>query len=790
MKKILGVLFIVIVVASCSAPKLDFTVAQKSEIVGTASPVKLNTGETVILLQDYINHPEKITSVTVDNGLDLKYDKAAQTVTVIATPDMKSYANLTISIDDIKYNVLLKKSEKRVVNYSFSSEKEIKTISIAGDMNNWKEGETTLEKNSDGVWQTKMVLNPGAYQYQVVMDGKWMLDSDNKNIVDNGMGGENSLLTVKGADEEKLPRLFTMPANPFEVKVGIENSVKDVIVYWNNFKLSSDFINREHNHFVVKIPNQAKSMKRSYIRVWASNDEGVSNSLFVPLESGDVLLNADSVTRSDKHAFIMYFLMVDRFFNGNEENDEPLNTHKVLPIADYLGGDIAGVSEKIDDGYFEWLGVNTIWLSPITQNPTGAYGLWKTPRTKFSAYHGYWPISNTKVDYRFGTDEELHTFVDKAHDNGMNVLLDYVANHVHENHPVYINHPDWATDLYLPDGTMNTEKWDSHRLTTWFDTFLPTLDLRKKEVREAMVDSAVYWVEEFNIDGFRHDATKHIPESFWRLLTRRLKEKVIIPEDKTLYQIGETYGSHELIDSYIGTGMVDGQFNFNMYDAAKNAFAKNDGSLVLLADEMNQSFKTYGYHNLMGYITGNQDKGRFISYAGGDLKFDEDAKLAGWTRNIGVGNKVGYKRLASMMAFNMTIPGVPVIYYGDEFGMPGGNDPDNRRMMRFENLNDNEKVLLITTQQLVHLRKSHLELIYGDTKILKSEKNVLAYLRSYFGKNAVVVFNNSNLEKEIELELPTYANNDLTSAFGQTSVKTKTGMKIKLAPNSFEIFFN
>ena len=87
--------------------------------------------------------------------------------------------------------------------------------------------------------------------------------------------------------------------------------------------------------------------------------------------------------------------------------------------------------------YFSDLGVNTVWLSPITQNPTTPYGQYPNPPTKFSGYHGYWPISSSKVDFRFGTDDEFKTLVDDAHTKNLNVLVDYVANHVHEEHPVY-----------------------------------------------------------------------------------------------------------------------------------------------------------------------------------------------------------------------------------------------------------------------------------------------------------------------------------------------------------------
>ena len=174
------------------------------------------------------------------------------------------------------------------------------------------------------------------------------------------------------------------------------------------------------------------------------------------------------------------------------------------------------------------------------------------------------------MDDRLGSEQAFKELIDIAHENGMNVLLDYVAHHVHQDHLLYKQHPEWTTPLYLPDGTMNTEKWDEHRLTTWFDTFLPTWDFSKPEVVEALTDTAMYWVNNYDLDGFRHDATKHIPEAFWQTLTRKMKSQ----SDKKLFQIGETYGNPELISSYVNSGQMDAQFDFNLYDAMVDAFAK------------------------------------------------------------------------------------------------------------------------------------------------------------------------------------------------------------------------
>ena len=185
----------------------------------------------------------------------------------------------------------------------------------------------------------------------------------------------------------------------------------------------------------------------------------------------------------------------------------------------------------------------------------------------------------------------------------MNFLLDYVANHVHEAHPLYKEHPDWATNLYLPDGRENTQLWDDERLTTWFDTFMPTLNLEREDVAEAMSDSAAWWVLNSNIDGFRHDATKHIPLSFWRLLTQKVKRHTA-GTGRRIYQIGETYGSAELIGSYLGSGLIDAQFDFNLYDKAIVAFGKENAGFSDLIQVAEEGLSQYGAHHLMGTITG------------------------------------------------------------------------------------------------------------------------------------------------------------------------------------------
>ncbi|MBI9037970.1 MAG: hypothetical protein JEY97_07550 [Bacteroidales bacterium] len=788
MKRIFTTLIITISIFGCNDNKFDLKYSDESEILGLASPIDLNIDTTSVFLTDFFNNVEKIDSITCEKNENISLSDNNEILTIISNNDLPKLINISCWINGIPYSLLAKKSEKEKVKLSFNPKgKKFKTVQFAGEMNGWNPSSGNM-KNLGNIWQAEFLLNPGTYQYQFVVDENWILDPNNPDSIDNNVGGFNSLLIVGEKNIDKTPILFTEKVLKRKVKIGYKNQVENFMIFWQNFKLPPDFYNVNDNNVLINIPEQAKELERSYIRVWAFNKIGISNDILIPLKNGEVILKAETLNRFDHHSNILYNAFVDRFYNGDTKNDEPVDDPEILPPANYLGGDIVGITQKIKDGYFNDLGINTIWVSPLVQNPKDAFGLWPEPRTKFSGYHGYWPVSFTKIDYRYGTSNELKELVETAHQHGLNVLLDFVANHVHQEHPVYQEHNDWATNLYLPDGSLNTEKWDEHRLTTWFDVFLPTLDLSKPEVVEMLTDSAVFWLEEYNLDGFRHDATKHIPEIFWRTLTKKIKNQIIIPQNKILYQIGETYGNPELISSYVNSGELNAQFDFNVYDDAIAVFARDNESFNRLNTSLEESFKYYGNHNLMGYITGNQDRPRFISLAGGDLSFNEDSKLAGWTREIGVGNPVGYKKLSSLTAFLMTIPGVPVIYFGDEIGDPGGNDPDNRRMMRFENLKKEEKKVKDIATKLIKIRKNNLEFIFGDFETLFVSENNYAFARTYFTDISVVVFNNSNNEKSVTIKIPErFEKTNFKTNFNSEFTFSGTELNVKLPANSFEI---
>ena len=572
-----------------------------------------------------------------------------------------------------------------------------------------------------------------------------------------------------------IPVLPNKPVRQSLISLGYENGKliagffdgvekARLYAYVQNMPISDTYWQKgEDNTWLLDLascPEVAQCAKgRAWLRVFAEDDEYLYNDMLLPLQDGKIVTDASQLNRHDPQAQVLYSLMIDRFYNGNTANDWKLNSPEVLDIVDYQGGDLAGITKKIEDGYFEDLGVNTLWISPITQNPWDAWGLYPFKNgnkydpskkyTKFSGYHGYWPIYATQLDTRFGTPEELRTLLATAHAHNINVVLDYVANHMHINSPTLQQHPDWHTDSILPDGRRNFELWDEARLTTWFDKHIPTLDLERPEVCEQMTDSALYWLANYDLDGFRHDACKHIPEGYWRMLGQKIAKRW---PGRPIWMIGETYGSPELIGSYVKPGMLNAQFDFNVYFTAREALCGVTGMDAVLNNELT-SLKTYGAHHTMGNISGNHDQIRFASIAGGAIDIHAYGKEEGWTQDIGIGDAdKAYKRALLLEVLNMTLPGVPCIYQGDEYAEVGGNDPDNRHMMRFDNLNDKEKAMRAKVAELVHLRRNSLPLLYGDFIPLIDRPHEIIYQRVYLGKRVTVTINRRDLTYQITQE--------------------------------------
>jgi glycosidase len=777
-------LFAVMLLFACKPSLDELPIPGQSLVKEAFIPCTLNPDTTRLVMQDYIPDVSLIEGVSGDSRLSIQLSEDHKTCTIISTDvNVPPLSLLKIKAAGHNYSLLLKRSRKikQQIRYVASSD-TIREVQLAGDINGWTPSVTPFTRNGNN-WELNMMLNPGRYAYLLVVNGRWMRDKENKDSISNGMGGWNSVLNVGAQPHPKRPFIYPSYSTGSLITLNAKNEPEHWLVLWDNFDITG-VLERSGQDWLIHIPDRAKDKPASELRIWSWNRYGVSNDILVPLRYGHAVKKPADVQRKDKWGMSIYFLMPDRFFDGKKDNNHPVADPEIAQRANYLGGDLEGIRQKIKSGYFRQLGFNTLWISPTVANPQTGFVEYPAPHRKYSGYHGYWPVSCTQTDARFGSNEEMRKLVKTAHAAQLNVLVDFVSNHVHQEHPLYRQHPDWFTGIDLPDGRKNIRLWDEYRISTWFDTFLPDIDYSKPEVVNAMSDSAVKWFSMYDIDGFRHDATKHVPEAFWRALTTKIKKQ----QRESVYQIGETFGSRELIGSYVSSGMQDAQFDFNLYFDARSSFLNSEESFEKLASSLQESFDYYGYHHLMGNVSGNHDLPRFISYAGEGLSMQENDKEAGWSREITVKNKNAYKKLAQLIAFNASIPGIPVLYYGDEIGMPGAGDPDNRRMMKFSNLKAEEKAQKELTSKIMNIRKSHMALICGDFDMLHAKGSTMAYGRYYLGNAAFVFFNKSAEKKIIKVKIP--------DAFKAATMKRNFGAKwqlkagyleVELLPYSFEI---
>lgn len=162
----------------------------------------------------------------------------------------------------------------------------------------------------------------------------------------------------------------------------------------------------------------------------------------------------------------IYFLLTDRFYNGNPENDINFDrTDATGPLRGFMGGDIQGITQKIEEGYFSKLGVNAIWFSPVLEQIHGATdeGTGNT-----YAYHGYWTKDWTALDPNFGTKKDLETLVKTAHKHGIRILMDVVLNHTG---PVTEDDPVWPEEWVRTSPPCNFSNYEALRPALWLKTY-------------------------------------------------------------------------------------------------------------------------------------------------------------------------------------------------------------------------------------------------------------------------------------------------------------------------------
>ena len=523
-------------------------------------------------------------------------------------------------------------------------------------------------------------------------------------------------------------------------------------------------LTRTGDHFEVTLPVTNKQVivyKLVVDGIWLADPDN-------PRKTPDGFGQFNSVVRAacdacppraaiDWRDSIMYFVMIDRFSNGDESNDDPINGVE-LP-GQYQGGDFVGLRQKIDDGYFDELGINTLWLTSPIDNANNANP--GSDGHAYSGYHGYWPADLDASESKLGTEAELKAVVDAAHAHGIQVLIDYVMNHVHTQSPVYVQHPDW---FWPNDNGFGGNcvcgsgcNWDNDRIKCWFDPFLPDFNFQNGDARRYSVDNALRWAKRLGVDGFRLDAVKHI-ETSW-LTDVRARVNAEVAWDQRFYMVGETFdGSRDLIKSYVNPdSMLDGQFDFPLRGQILSTLLRRDGSMTDLAGFLSSNDGFYGAGSVMSTFIGNHDVPRVVHMAEDNPLFGawDGGKDRAWSNRPGAPQSASpYQRLAVAYALLFTSPGIPMIYYGDELGMHGAGDPDNRHFMQWDNYLAPQIALRDQIAALAKMRAEHPSTRRGVRQQLGVSQDVLVYKMVDPGDTVFVALNRGD-GSQPAINLPT-----------------------------------
>ncbi|BBM01745.1 alpha-amylase family glycosyl hydrolase [Microbulbifer sp. GL-2] len=460
----------------------------------------------------------------------------------------------------------------------------------------------------------------------------------------------------------------------------------------------------------------------------------------------------------------VYFMLPDRFSNGDTTNDFPYGRKdNAAYLRGFEGGDLRGVIDKIEAGYFSDLGVDAIWMAPVIENIHG----FNDSDKRTYAFHGYWPKDWTAVDANFGTEVELAELIDAAHSRGIRVLMDVILNHTG---PVTEQDPAWPI-TWLRDGqqcdwsdyTGNVECAIHANLTDILTESEEAVELPpqlvekwKREGRleqeqrelEVFFERTGYprapkyylikwltdWVREYGVDGFRVDTVKHVEAEAWATLKKEadlaLEEwKAKNPHkklnDRDFFMVGEVY-----------------HFGVNNYGpTVGRAYDYSDKKV---------DFYQYGFDSLINFdfaqVAGQSHEEIFSSYSSALNNSD--------LKGLGVLNYLGShddhhsfdrerQQTKSSATKLMLAPGAVQIYYGDELARPmidkrAYGDASMRTNMNWDDLKKPEiRKLLAHWQKLGQFRQAHPAVGAGEHQ--KLADNPYTFARTLSGEQPVVV---------------------------------------------------
>ncbi|MEH7500824.1 alpha-amylase family glycosyl hydrolase [Neobacillus drentensis] len=395
----------------------------------------------------------------------------------------------------------------------------------------------------------------------------------------------------------------------------------------------------------------------------------------------------------------VYSIMIDRFNDGDRKNDTDVNAKD--PLA-YNGGDIQGIIDKLD--YIQEMGFTAIRLTPIFDN------------TK-NGYHGFWVRDFYKVDEHFGTINTFQTLVKEAHKRKMKVMVDFVTNNVAADHPWISDSSkqDWFhKKLDILDGNENQKELEKG----WIDG-LPDLNQDNPEVKKYLIDAAKWWINKTDIDGISLPEVNYVPISFWSDFSNEVKK-----EKKDLFLLGVTSKNTSTdIQEYEGAG-IDSVVNYQYSEKLRKTFADTD-----------QSFNTL-------YSDADKNQNSFLR-----VNFMDNEYTSRFTSDIVAKKQFPGSRWKTALVYLYTTPGIPVIYYGTDIALNGGEIPENRGQMSFRA----EKELIDYITKVGELRNQLPSLTRGTMEMLYDQHGMAVYKRVYKGETSIIAINNTSKSQSVTL---------------------------------------
>jgi glycosidase len=677
------------------------------------------------------------------------------------------------------------------VTLRWKADGRTRSIAVAGEWNDFSTTALTFGPPEGGEQVVSFRLRPGLYAYKLVLNGgEWILDPRNPYRKYHG-GVENSGLRVLDCSR---PRLVVAPGS---LKISRPaNGQGELVVQLRALDGNgqpaplctlSGTLRRPETHLPTGTP--PPRLPDAALRL--DQDTGAAELRLRDLVDGKYTVAlTPSAHGIDGEPLLLpfwiepapfswadtplYMAMTDRFSDGDGKN--PGRLAGVSTAANFQGGDLAGLTEKIERGYFERLGIRALWLTPFYTQPATAH-IDQTGAHDVAAYHGYWPVKARQVDPRIGGDEALHTLVETAHRHGMRVMMDAVLNHVHEQHEYF---QDPAKKAWFRTGcTCGTAgcDWTEKRLSCLFARYMPDIDWTVTAASEQFITDTLWWLQEFDLDGLRIDAVKHVEDLAIFNLGSRVRER-FEQAGTRYYLLGETAmgwsegtpaqnrENYDTIKRYMGgagDAGLDGQFDFVWYHAIPYRVFAYDEKRFLHLDYWTHASLSEFKGGLMVNYLGSHDTSRFISMA----MYRDTAAGSMWNRGI-ANNKwenlplppqdqEPYDRLWLGMLSVMTVPGVPLLYYGDEYGEFGGGDPDNRHGMRFDTqLAPREKTQLLRMTRLLAARRDLAGLRRGPLVTALLGEDVYGYARPDADpkKGALVILNRTTTSRTAMVPLP------------------------------------